>query len=229
MEFSVMERNWDCFQLGTGSYTVFNYCSNSFWYNVLSVSQSQLKERHQFRCEYEHELRVLTVTNEKAMFYLVQGKDYSRGSWVAVEAGISSTACTHINYHLHRLSLTHRHTYMHSYREINVYMHTLWSSSFTWTIGKMNFDSSLTKGASSIQSKVKGAEPLGAQGGHLHIQYNTSAWILIALIDLLLIAFIWRKSNKPQQSANFIHLVFKVSIPTVDWVICREEEIEGEK
>lgn len=38
MEFSVMERNWDRFQLGTGSYTVFNYCSNSLRYNRLSSS-----------------------------------------------------------------------------------------------------------------------------------------------------------------------------------------------
>lgn len=35
MEFSVMERNWDHFQLGTGSYTVFNYCSKSLRYNLL--------------------------------------------------------------------------------------------------------------------------------------------------------------------------------------------------
>lgn len=51
------------------------------------------------------------------MFYLVQGKDRSRGSRVAVGAGVSGGSCAHINHRPRSHAHTHTHTDkgMHAY------------------------------------------------------------------------------------------------------------------
>lgn len=120
MKLSVMGKKIRTFQLGTGSYTAFNYCGNFLRYNTphpppSSVSRPQLKDMPGFTL-----ISALAVGSrcnkwEGDMFYLVQGKDHSRARKVAVQARISGGCCAPISHCPRRCT----HAYAHTHRQRN--------------------------------------------------------------------------------------------------------------